>query len=274
MIKRDSKVGSTADGLVVIRSGELARTLGIKDPFAHWFVTNEGHSLVELAKSTDPVYEEFNLSRFKYTTSRLEALATSYKQVILLGAGFDCRALWLNQFQTGRVKIFEVDTSEKLEQKLQILNQHDYVLPDWDCYIRVDLRTDDVFQSLVSAGFDPDIPVLTLAEGLTYFIPPETSQNLTNHRTLRLATGSRLIFDCWTTSRVERLNHRVKERLGFELFHSFPFSVEPTTLAKTLMALGYSQSTITPLAEIAAKHWKRSIQDDFGLSWYLVEVLL
>ena len=212
MEKRDSKVGSTADGLVVIRSGENAHKLEIKDFFAHWFVTDEGHRLVAIAMATDPVYEAFNLARFNYTTTWLETYATYYKQVIFLGAGFDCRALGLKQFKMGQIKIFEVDTAEKLDQKIQTLTANNYPLPDWDCYVPADLRTDDVFQRLVDAGFDPTIPVLILAEGLTYFIPAATVQRLVDPQTLRLATGSRLLFDCWTESRVEKLNQRVKQR--------------------------------------------------------------
>ncbi|MEM9149145.1 MAG: class I SAM-dependent methyltransferase [Cyanobacteria bacterium P01_F01_bin.3] len=274
MEKRDSQVGSTADGLVVIRAGAQASTLGISDPFAPWFVTSEGHKLVNMAKATDPVYEKFNLSRFQYTTSRLQELVTTYEQVILLGAGFDCRALSLESFKSGKVKVFEVDTASKLDQKSRTLHDNDSEIPEWNLYVRADLRTDNLRQKLVTAGFNPTLSTLILAEGLTYFIPPDVSQLLVQPQTLGLETGSRLIFDCWTESRVESLNRRVKERIGFELFHPFPLSVQPNALTKALIDIGYRDATIKPLSEIAAQSWGYAIQDDFGLSWYMVEVVL
>ena len=117
MTKEDKLVGSTADGLVVIRSGPQARKLGVEDPFAEWFITEEGYNLLQLETKTDKVYEEYNLARYKFTTSKLRELSDKYQQMLFLGSGFDCRPIWLDVFKNGETNIFEIDESTKLRQK-------------------------------------------------------------------------------------------------------------------------------------------------------------
>ncbi|MCX5998370.1 MAG: class I SAM-dependent methyltransferase, partial [Chloroflexi bacterium] len=108
MADTDKTVGATADGLVVIRSGGQAKKLGLEDPSAAWFVTEDGYRLAQMARQVDAVYEECNLARYMYTSSLLTKLARQYGQMLFLGAGFDCRALWLDGLNDGRVSIYEV----------------------------------------------------------------------------------------------------------------------------------------------------------------------
>jgi methyltransferase (TIGR00027 family) len=268
---KDHVIGTTADGLVVIRSGIRAREIGVLDPFAFWFVTEEGHRLVQVAKKTDQVYEEFNLSRFKFTTSRLRFSVAHFEQMVFLGSGFDCRAVWLDEFQSGRVTVFEVDTPDKLGQKIGILRKHGVRIPAWNKHIMADLKNHVVPGLLVAKGFQLSLPTLVLLEGVLFYLPPEISRSILHPEWLKLCPGSTVLFDFWSDSRVRGLNVRVKEKLGTGLFHRFPFSNNPNELKEELARLGYHQINIIPLEELAQEYYRRKITDEFPDSWFIVE---
>lgn len=213
MANTDKMVGTTADGLVVIRSGHQARKLGLHDPFAEWFVTEEGYRLVQMARDVDAVYEEFNLARYLYTSSRMTKLAGQYEQMVILGAGFDCRALWLKGLNDGRVRVYEVDSRANIDLKMERLLRHGVVVPEWNRHIACDLRED----------------------------------------------------------RVKGLNESVAERIGMELFHQFPFIVDPENLREALCRLGYARACVTPLSVIAEASYRCAVEDAFPLSWWVVE---
>jgi methyltransferase (TIGR00027 family) len=274
MTDSDKAVGSTADGLVVIRSSHQAKELGLEDPFAKWFVTEDGHRLVQMAKEVDRVCEEFNLARFMYTSSRLVELANHYEQIVFLGSGFDCRALWLKPFQSGRLRVYEVDTAVKLQHKVEQLQKQQLIVPRWVRYVAADLREDDVAGRLAQEGLDCSKPMLVIAEGLLVYIPTAITRAVVNPRWLNLVEGSRMIFDCWSASRVKQLNQRVAKQIGVELFHPFPCRVDPEGLREELLQLRYAQVKATPLDEIVQKYYKHRVEDEFPLSWWLVETIV
>lgn len=260
-------VSETADALTVIRAGRRARRLGVEDPFAAWFVDETGRRMAEMARATDRVYEEFNLVRYLLTTRRLRALAPAFRQALFLGAGFDCRPIHLGVFRSGQITAFEVDTPTKLAHKEKILRGHGTALPPWVRSVPGDLARDDIPRLLERAGYDPAIPTLVLAEGLCFFLPTPLTDKILDPDWLPLASGSRLIFDCWTAARIDILNRRVRERIGIELFHRLPIEPTPWGLGTGLRRHGWSSVTIEPL-DLHAK-----VKDEFPESWLLVEAI-
>ncbi len=262
--------GVTADGLVAIRCGEQARRLGLRDPFAAWFDTDSGRRLVRMAKEVDRVYEEFNLARYLYTTSLLERMAPGYGQVLLLGAGFDCRVLGQECFRQGRARVYEVDTREKLGQKLEAFRRRGLAVPEWIRHVACDLREAGLGALLREEGLDFARPLLVLAEGIFFYLPPGSVRRLLDPKQSGLAPGSAVIFDCWSAQRVRELNSRLAARTGRGLFQEFPFPVRPDKLREALLGLGYSGLRITPLRALAEGYYGRSLEDEFPLSWWLV----
>jgi methyltransferase (TIGR00027 family) len=271
MSDRDQAVGITADGLVVIRASEDAVKIGVNDPFAAWFITDEGRKLAENALRLDQVYSDFNLARFKYTSGRLTALAGNFRQTVLLGSGYDTRALWLEVFQSGETAIFEVDTLTQLTQKQTILNTHNITIPAWNPYVPADLRQHaDIPALLVERGFQPDQPALILLEGLVFFLPEETTRALLDPQWLGLARGSRVVFDFWTPQRVTTLNERAQETLGTALFKQASFLDDPEI---GLMKLGYSEVMVNALEDVTANYFGKGNHavDEFPASWHIAE---
>lgn len=271
MTNENKLVGSTADALVVIRSGQQARELGVEDPFAEWFITEEGYKLLQLAKKNDRVYEEYNLARYKFTTSKLRTLSNNYQQMLFLGSGFDCRSIWLDVFKNGETTVFEIDESTKLQQKQKQLSLHGLSLPKWNHYIPSNLDNNKIPELLFAEGLKHNQPLLVLAEGLFFFVPSGIVKKALNPKWLGLASGSRIIFDCWSDDRVNGLNSRLLESIGRKLFHPFPYNTEPNKLRNDLIDLGYSNVTVTPLSNLAEEYYKHAILDEYKSSWLLVE---
>lgn len=264
-------VGRTAEGLVVLRSEPRARTMGVDDPFAAWFVTEDGHALVRMAMAVDGVYAEFNLARYRYTSALLTRHAGQYEQMVFLGSGFDCRALWLDGLREGRVRIYEADTRPKIDQKLDELRRHGVVVPPWNRHVACDLRDHGINALLKDEGFDCRKPVLLLAEGLVFYLPADTTSRILDPKWLGLAKGSLVVFDCWADNRVNGLNGRVSERIGTRLFQPFPFMTGPDRLREDLCRLGYAKVRVTGLGAIAEGYYGQAFEDEFPASWWMVE---
>jgi methyltransferase (TIGR00027 family) len=90
-------------------------------------------------------------------------------QVVLLGAGYDCRALRLPELADAAV--FEVDHPATQGHKRATLEKLDAQSPAR--YVTWDFETrpmDDLPDALADAGHDPQAPTLTLWEGVTMYL--------------------------------------------------------------------------------------------------------
>lgn len=86
------------------------------------------------------------------------------EQLIILGAGYDCRALRLPAL--ARVKVFELDRAELLARKARRLG----LASDNLVRTPIDFNTEETGARLLSAGFDPGKPSLFLWEGVTNYL--------------------------------------------------------------------------------------------------------
>lgn len=86
------------------------------------------------------------------------------EQVVMLGAGYDCRALRLPAL--ARVKVFELDRAELLARKAKRLGR----APDNVVRAPIDFITDDLGACLERAGFDRGARSVFLWEGVTNYL--------------------------------------------------------------------------------------------------------
>jgi len=243
----------SADGCVVIRAGPLAKAMGIDDPFAAGFVNEAGIRFFEMARKVDPHYEPHNLCRFKFTSALLEEIAPQMSQAVILGAGFDCRPLYLKVFSGGAVAVYEIDTSAQIRHKRQTLSRNAVNVPAWIEFISCDLNG-DLLGELRGRGYDPEKKSVVLIEGLIFSLPPGLVRRLLDPGTLKLAQGSAVIFDCWNSARIESLNGKLRETAGRSFFFRCDFSDDKKAFIGELKALGYSAASVTSLDELARKY--------------------
>jgi methyltransferase (TIGR00027 family) len=130
-------------------------------------------------------------------------LAGGGRQLVLLGAGFDCRALRIPELADARV--LEVDHPATQARKRSVLDSIGVRSPatyvTWDFEARA---MEDLADVLAEAGLDLGAPVFTIWEGVTmYLTEPAIDTSLRAIRTWS-PKGSQLALTYFTKARIEQ----------------------------------------------------------------------
>ena len=265
----------TADALVHLRTkSPLAHRLSIDSPYDRLFLTEAGGELAKTALSIDPVYEQFNLVRYAWFTRRMSQHAAQYRQIVVLGAGYDTRSLALPGLREGRCRVFELDYPDLLAGKRRVLSGNGVALPEELRYVPCDLKQDDAGARLAAAGFDVSAPAAVVMEGVFFFLRGERAAALLEPASLGLAAGSTLTFDAWTATRARRLNDKVARKTGRRLFGDAPLGDGAAEISAALGRKGYGTVKVTPLDEIARQYDADAIADPMQNSWLVIEARL
>ena len=126
--------------------------------------------------------------RTKYIDDCLvDALRQDTEQVVILGAGFDCRAHRIPEIAQSRV--FEADHPATQVTKKRRLG----TLPSHLTYVPIDFTADTLDAVLPAAGYRGDAKTFFICEGVTHYLPAHTVDVLFRY-VGRSAVGSRLVF--------------------------------------------------------------------------------
>ena len=136
-------------------------------------------------------------SRTMYFDGILQRELVDAEQFVMMGAGYDTRA-FREDIRDKSVKIFELDQTTTQRQKLGILESLGFNVGDVS-FLEVDFRTDDIFEILKGAGYDPNKKTVFLWEGVTLYLT-ETEVTATMTQVLENASkGSILVADFYGT---------------------------------------------------------------------------
>jgi methyltransferase (TIGR00027 family) len=121
-----------------------------------------------------------------------EQVMGASRQVVLFGAGLDCRAYRLDL--PADTVVYEIDVPAVLEFKANVLAQHGFEPRVKRVPVTCDLRDDWVSQ-LKAAGFDPALSTTWLAEGLLMYLTVPQVDSFLAAVTNLTAPGSTFTFD-------------------------------------------------------------------------------
>jgi methyltransferase (TIGR00027 family) len=126
--------------------------------------------------------------RTKYIDDCLvDALRHGAKQVVILGAGFDCRAYRIREITQSRV--FEVDhPATQVTKKRRLRTLRSYVT-----YVPIDFTAGALDAVMRAAGYRLDVTTFFICEGVTHYLPAETIDAAFRY-VGRSAAGSELVF--------------------------------------------------------------------------------
>ncbi len=189
-----------------LETDEMRREPLFRDPLAGAFLSRRLSVALRLAKSRAfrGVLERFAdwrapgarssaIGRTRYIDDVVRrTLAEGTKQLVVLGAGFDCRAHRMPEL--AGVRVLEVDRPETQAVKRSRLATVRQGRAGGDVtYVAVNFEKDDLATSLKSAGWDDGAPTLFLWEGVTnYLTEPAVAGVL--EMVGRSAQGSRIVF--------------------------------------------------------------------------------
>lgn len=134
------------------------------------------------------------IARTRYIDEALARVAPSMAQVLILGAGYDSRAIrFAEQLRSARV--FELDAPTPQSDKRRGLALRRLALPANLVFVPVDFETESVAERLAEAGFAQGMPTLYLLEGLTMYLEPATIDETFQLIADSAGPGSVLVFD-------------------------------------------------------------------------------
>ena len=200
------------------------------DPYGAAFTSLQLHRVIEDGRVPPQLARVPGLSRWilymQVRTRVIDDIARAFAgpQVVLLGAGYDCRALRLPELAAKQV--FEVDHPATQGHKRRVLERLGVASPAR--YLSWDFETepvDDLPAALAEAGHDPSAPTLTIWEGVTmYLTEPAIDASLraiaawsAPHSQLAMTyfAKSRLAAPSWTTRAIAAVVSRVGEPWRF-----------------------------------------------------------
>ncbi|HEY4907673.1 MAG TPA: SAM-dependent methyltransferase [Candidatus Acidoferrum sp.] len=202
------RASRTAEYMAFFRAMESARPEGrwlFVDPFAERFVgaglrravsaSRWGGFTALVNRYADwrlPGARTSAIARTKLIDDALvETLREEVSQVVILGAGFDCRAYRLPAMEGA--KVFEVDHPSTLARKLEVLLEILPEIPETVRSVEIDFNREMLPEVLARAGFQLSRPTVFLWEGVTNYLTAEAVDSVLRF-VATCRAGSRIIF--------------------------------------------------------------------------------
>lgn len=173
-------------------------------------------------------------------------------QVVLLGAGYDTRALRLPELSGARV--FEVDHPATQGHKRAVLERLGAHSParylTWN-FERAPMA--ELPAALAAAGLDPSAPTFTIWEGVTMYLTPAAIDASLRAIRAYSPAGSQLAMTYFAKQRFERpsLLVRAAQLVVAQFGEPWRFGWEPEELPRYLAERGFALSFDRSLAELA-----------------------
>ena len=225
----------------------------VVDPFALHFIRPSLRRAVWLLKSAIfrklvnwyadrriPGARTSAIARTKFIDDLLAgAIEEDIPQLVILGAGFDCRAYRLRVLD--RTTIFEADRPDTLAWKMTKLRETLPKLPGNVHYAELDFNQGRLKEALIRADFQPSRPAMFLWEGVTNYLTAEGVDAVLSF-VASCSPGSQIIF---TYVHAGVLDGSVRFEGGNRLLHDvaplgerWTFGFSPGELAKFLRDRG------------------------------------
>jgi methyltransferase (TIGR00027 family) len=112
-------------------------------------------------------------------------------QIVILGAGFDCRAYRIHGIDQTRV--FEVDHPVTQARKKEVITRRLGTLPRHVTLVPTDFATQTLDAVMRDAGYRSDAKTFFICEGVTHYLSASTADALFRY-VARSAPGSQMVF--------------------------------------------------------------------------------
>jgi methyltransferase (TIGR00027 family) len=135
------------------------------------------------------------VARTKYIDSLFrQAVRDGFEQVLILGAGFDSRAIRLSD-QNGSPNVYEIDTVHTQQAKIKQYKKRKIRKPAHNVYIPVDFDKEDLKAKLVQHDVVKDKKSLFILEGLIMYLSERSVEETFKLLDEYCAPGSFVVFD-------------------------------------------------------------------------------
>ena len=242
------------------------------DPLAVRFLTPEFRLLAEAARlpAARRLIEGFIdhrwpcvrggvVARTRLIDEKIVAELPRVGQAVILGAGFDSRALRLPPMT--RVTVFEVDHPATQAAKRRVVGRGAGERAEQVRFVPVVFGTDDPAAKLADAGFEPGAPTLVLWEGVTNYLDAAAVDATFRFLAGAVGPGSPVLFTYVDrgiidgTARFDgaQTTLRAVRRVG----EPFTFGLDPAEVPGYLADRGFGLEWDTAVSDAAARLYPR-----------------
>lgn len=136
------------------------------------------------------------IARTKYIDGIFkDSVKKRFEQVLIMGAGFDSRAIRFLDLKGSNIKVYEIDTSHTLDAKARQLKKRGVIIPANNIYITIDFNKENLKTQLADSKFNLDKKTLFILEGLTMYLSHEAIDETFKLISDYSAQGSLIVFD-------------------------------------------------------------------------------
>lgn len=210
-------VADTAFSIAVVRAEEEQLFV---DPYAKLFAAAGAHAAEATQRYLDlPFFRDGIRLRTRFIDDAVrEGIHEGVQQLVILGAGFDMRALRLPEVERSNVRVFEIDTPDQMTRKRAVLTEAGLSIPTFDVYVPFEFEEGDFTSTLRAHGYE-DRRTLWVWEGVIGYIDePAIDRSL---RIMASGAGSRLVFTYGFASFEPEGAEAHVLRAGFTRFNGF-----------------------------------------------------
>jgi methyltransferase (TIGR00027 family) len=197
------------------------------------------------------------------------ALRGGVRQLVLLGAGFDCRA---HRLPLDGARVFEIDHPATLAAKrarLAALGAGGEAVT----YVAADFNRATITEVLTSAGIDRDAPACFVWEGVTNYLTAD-AVDATLRAIAATAAGSRLLFTYVDRAALDGsgvyADAADRRRLVASLGEPWTFGLDPAEVRTYLAARGLTLLFDQGACEYRARYWGADGPHQRGYAFYHV----
>jgi methyltransferase (TIGR00027 family) len=200
-----------------------------------------------IRKIAPPGIYEYVLARTKLLDEVfIHALRNRFAQIVLLGAGFDTRALRFAKENLGS-EIFELDIYTTQHSKVEILNRKRIALPKELLFVPIDFNTESIADVLGNAGYATNQRNLFIWEGVTMYLTADAIDSTLEFIRNSSVEGSIVAFDYIYASVLRRENKFYGEREIYKTVsragERWTFAIEDQTIEDFLTQRGFKLMT-------------------------------
>jgi methyltransferase (TIGR00027 family) len=183
------------------------------DPYAEYFLTDEmreGLRDLDQVRAAIAQYEQMMpgvngaiVARIRFIDEcLLECVADGFKQLVIIGAGYDTRAYRIEGVKEN-IKVFEVDHPATQLVKVEKIKEIFKKLPDHVEYVPVVFGSDRLDQKLFENDYNSRLKTLFVVEGLLMYIPPQAVDGLLSLVVNASGPGSTFVADYFNASVID-----------------------------------------------------------------------
>lgn len=224
------------------------------DPYAKHFLSPPLMALYQDAEKSEELIRHWEeivpgvcgavLARFRFIDAYLcKCLDSGLAQVVILGAGYDTRALRFKKRLCNRVKLFELDHPATQAEKIRCLDNMQTATSNPVVYVPICFDADKLDETLLEKGYNKNLFTLFIWEGVTYYITHASIEDTLLFISGNSGPGSAVVFDYLPRSVAQGTCLKQEAKALKESLQNFGedivFGIDPEQIREFLHSRGF-----------------------------------